>query len=115
MLLQDLRQTWELDSVFPGGSESKELLAEIKWIEEEVKVLSQKAEAFSFSKESFFSLIEELQNFSERLSTAGSFTGCLIAQDVKDKKAMALRGRFESVYAGLSNVGSLIDQKIIEI
>jgi pepF/M3 family oligoendopeptidase len=78
-------------------------------------VLSQKAEAFSFSKESFFSLIEELQNFSERLSTAGSFTGCLIAQDVKDKKAMALRGRLESVYAGFSNVGSLIDQKLMEI
>jgi pepF/M3 family oligoendopeptidase len=115
MLLQDLRQTWELDSVFPGGSESKELLAEIKWIEDEVKVLSKKAEAFTFSKENFLSLIEELQNFSERLSTAGSFTGCLIAQDVKDKKAMALRGRLESVYAAFSNVGSLVDQKLMEI
>jgi pepF/M3 family oligoendopeptidase len=115
MLLQDLRQTWELDSVFPGGSESKELLAEIKWIEDEVKVLFTKAEAFTFTKENFLCLIEELQNFSERLSTAGSFTGCLIAQDVKDKKAMALRGRLESVYAAFSNVGSLVDQKLMEI
>jgi oligoendopeptidase F len=115
MLLQDLRQTWELDSVFPGGSESKELQAEIKWLEDEVKVLSKKADGFTFSKENFFHLVQELQNFSERLSTAGSFVGCLIAQNVADKKAMGLRGRLESVYAAFSNVGSVIDQQMMEI
>ncbi|ANX13000.1 oligoendopeptidase [Fictibacillus arsenicus] len=115
MLLQDLRQTWELDSVFPGGSESKELLAEIKWAEEEVKVLAQKIDKFTFSNESFVNLISEMQAFSERLSTTGSFVGCLIAQDVKDKKAMALRGRLESVYASFSNVGSALDKQLMEI
>ncbi|MBX4373013.1 hypothetical protein K4G95_22455, partial [Mycobacterium tuberculosis] len=59
--------------------------------------------------------IKELQSFSERLSTAGAFIGCLIAQDVKDKKAMSLRGRLESVYAAFSNVGSVIDQKLMDI
>jgi oligoendopeptidase F len=115
MLLQDLRQTWELDSVFPGGSGSNELQAEIKWLEEEVKALARKAEAFVFSDDQFFHLIQELQCFSERLSTAGSFVGCLIAQDVSDKKAMGLRGRLESVYAAFSNVGSLLDQQMMEI
>ncbi|MBY6035393.1 M3 family oligoendopeptidase [Fictibacillus nanhaiensis] len=115
MLLQDLRQTWELDSVFPGGSDSKELSAEIKWHEDEVKSLAKKAEKFTFSNENFLNLIQELQTFSERLSTTGSFVGCLIAQNVKDKKAMGLRGRLESVYAAFSNVGSLLDQQLMEI
>jgi oligoendopeptidase F len=115
MLLQDLRQTWELDSVFPGGSESKELIAEIKWAEEEVKVLAKKADEFLFSNESFLNLISEMQSFSERLSTTGAFVGCLIAQDVKDKKAMGLRGRLESVYASFSNVGSALDKQLMEI
>jgi pepF/M3 family oligoendopeptidase len=115
MLLQDLRQTWELDSVFPGGSDSKELSAEIKWTENEVKSLAQKTDQFTFSNENFLNLISEMQNFSERLSTTGSFVGCLIAQDVKDKKAMALRGRLESVYAAFSNVGSALDQQLMEI
>jgi oligoendopeptidase F len=115
MLLQDLRQTWELDSVFPGGSESKELLTEIKWAEEEVKVLAKKADEFTFSNESFLKLISEMQSFSERLSTTGAFVGCLIAQDVKDKKAMGLRGRLESVYASFSNVGSALDKQLMEI
>ncbi|OOE13702.1 M3 family oligoendopeptidase [Fictibacillus arsenicus] len=115
MVLQDLRQTWELDSVFPGGSESKELIAEIKWAEEEVKVLAKKSEEFNFTNESFLKLISEMQSFSERLSTTGAFVGCLIAQDVKDKKAMGLRGRLESVYAAFSNVGSALDKQLMEI
>ncbi|MCM3716916.1 M3 family oligoendopeptidase [Fictibacillus phosphorivorans] len=115
MLLQDLRQTWELDSVFPGGSDSKELLTEIKWAEEEVKTLFKKTEEFTFSTENFLNLIFDMQRLSERLSTTGSFVGCLIAQDVHDKKAMALRGRLESIYAAFSNVGSALDKELMEI
>ncbi|MFC7372717.1 M3 family oligoendopeptidase [Fictibacillus iocasae] len=114
MLLQGLKQTWNLDTAFKGGSSSPELLEKMEWLQQTAVEIEKNADDFEFSAESFQALTDELQNFSAELSTAGAFIGCLIAQNVQDKEAIALRGKLEAVYAVFSNAVSALSIKWME-
>lgn len=58
MLLQGLRQSWDLESIFKGGSRSEELLAAIGRIEKQLADLNQKSRAFNFRRKPFRRLLK---------------------------------------------------------
>ena len=80
---------WDLDSIFPGGSESKEFAEfrqdikhDLQLIEKSLKKLSGKKDKASFAGWGKF--VKKMQELYRKIYQAGSFTGCLISQDVDD-------------------------------
>ncbi|OAB46291.1 M3 family oligoendopeptidase [Paenibacillus glacialis] len=105
----NLSLTWNLESIFPGGSSSKELATFLQTLEEDIKRVQQHmkdaiAPTNVESSKAFDGFITELASCIERISEASSFVSCLGAQDQQDKKAVQLSGKVTNLQAQLMSV-----------
>ncbi|MBB3129773.1 pepF/M3 family oligoendopeptidase [Paenibacillus rhizosphaerae] len=106
---KDLKLTWNLESVFPGGSASAEFDTFLQSLEQDLKSLqgeikAAKAPASLKETESFDGFIEALQGTIARLSEASAFVSCLQAQNQQDKKAVQLGGRLANLRALINGI-----------
>jgi pepF/M3 family oligoendopeptidase len=107
------RMTWDLESIFPGGSGSKQfasfralLARDLAKAGAQVARLPRKGDPKSLSRWTDF--IVFFQNVALRLSHADSFAYCLVAQNVSDTRAMtiyeeiaAMWGTWEGIKTGI--------------
>ncbi|MEK4299381.1 M3 family oligoendopeptidase [Oceanobacillus sp. FSL W8-0428] len=103
------KKVWNLDNLFPGGSESPSFNNYVKQLELEITKMEEKLSLFDNLLEinqslGIESVIKNIGDIQEKLSQANSFITCLTAQNTKDQGAVVLRGvtsamnaRFESV------------------
>ncbi|HYF96114.1 MAG TPA: M3 family oligoendopeptidase [Symbiobacteriaceae bacterium] len=119
-MLTGLRQTWNLENLFPGGSESPELAAFLNAFEQEVaafhdQVRAAELPATEAESEAWISMVDAVQDFSRRLRQAGAFISCLNSQNVKDQKAKLLSGRLGQLSAAFLSATTLFDAKLLQI
>lgn len=92
--------TWNLDSIYPGGSASKEFAAELAGIGADIGKLQALLDE---KKHSSLELIKELTGLAQQilfaLRQSESFTSCLMAANVKDQAAAALSDRVKTLSA----------------
>lgn len=109
-----LSLTWELDSLFAGGSASSEfdeflntLAGDIERLHKDVQgaVIPQDVEA----TKPLDSVIELLQSCSGRLVLAAEFAVCLGAQNQQDKGAVKLSGKVAGLSARFQGIRSEFD------
>lgn len=111
---QPLSLTWELESIFPGGSSSPEFAAFLKDLEADIEALQQKVTNASApldvnSTRLLDQVIEKLQSCAARLVQASEFTGCLGAQNQLDKGAVRLSSKVTSMRARFEGISSQFD------
>lgn len=95
--LMALQQTWDLDSIFPGGSSSPQLVSFLETLEQDVQQLGQDVQALSVPETveraaSLERFLEQFQSAYARIREVSAFVSCLTAQNVNDKKAVQLSG-----------------------
>ncbi|MDB5053670.1 MAG: oligoendopeptidase [Bacilli bacterium] len=110
-----MKQKWDLDVIFPGGSNSVQFNAFLEQIEQETAhflTLLQQFEPPSAQEDAirFVPLLNTLQMNLKRFREAESFTSCLMAEQVNDKKAVQLNGRVKSDYADFLSALTLFDE-----
>ncbi|WP_255301227.1 M3 family oligoendopeptidase [Bacillus sp. Marseille-P3800] len=76
--------TWDLDSIFKGGSDSKEFTEFFNETDKQLDVLLAKEDL------NVVDLVQAIETITPRLRQTGAFVSCLSAQNVKDKKALLL-------------------------
>lgn len=91
-------QVWNLDKLFPDGSQSSQFREHLKQLEIKVSKFEEKLKFFHTPKELNESLkvvdiIEYIIDIRMNLSQANSFITCLLAQNPKDQSATTLRGK----------------------
>ncbi|MBY9078885.1 M3 family oligoendopeptidase [Paenibacillus sp. HN-1] len=113
---QPLSLTWELDSLFAGGSASSEFAAFLSELDGDIGKLAEQVKAAHAPQDAEASkaldgIIELLQSCTGRLIQASEFAGCLGAQNQQDKGAVRLSGtvaglsaRFQGVSSAFENV-----------
>ncbi|WP_340004957.1 M3 family oligoendopeptidase [Paenibacillus sp. FSL K6-0276] len=111
---QPLSLTWELDSIFPGGSSSSELERFLKNLEQDIAALQGLVKNAVSPKDvestkGLDEVIELLQSCSGRLVEVSSFAGCLGAQNQLDKGAVRLSAKVTSMRAGFEGISSQFD------
>jgi len=111
-LLKNLEKTWDLEDIFPGGSESEELKEYIAELEKEIKELN---EGVRGEIENWPALIDRVQKAGGRLREASSFIGCLNAQNTKDEQAKLLGRKMQQLGAALQSVFTTLDKKMLQI
>ncbi|MEK5239571.1 M3 family oligoendopeptidase [Paenibacillus sp. FSL L8-0470] len=111
---QPLSLTWELESIFPGGSSSPKFEEFLKQLEADIETLRQQVAASvspadSESTKFLDAVIELLQSCSGRLIQASEFAGCLGAQNQQDKGAVRLSSKVTGLRAGFEGISSQFD------
>lgn len=115
--------SWDLDSIFPGGSDSEEfksfrktIISDLKAVEEMLANLPRKADDVTLDKWAEFFMT--MQNLGERIRHGEEFSYCLTAQDVDDDKAVAIldemisrSGSWQSIMTGVDEFILGLDDK----
>jgi pepF/M3 family oligoendopeptidase len=114
--LAKLKLNWDLESIFPGGSESKEYEAYLELLEKDIaeayKSITAKA---NYNTREWIQMVNKVQGLTKRTRHATAFTGCLSAQNVKDSKAKLLGGKVRSLGAALASVLTYLDKHILDM
>lgn len=109
-----LSLTWNLESIFPGGSSSESFASFLQTLEQDIKQVQQhimEAEApiDVEGTKKFDGFINELSSCMERISEASSYVSCLGAENQQDKKAVQLSGKVTNLQAQLMSVSAQFD------
>lgn len=100
-----LSQRWDMDVIFPGGSDSAEFASFLRLLETDIAVLQEQvaqADLNLKNKETFLHVVSLVQSLAVRIKQAGAFISCLTAQNVKDESAKQLNGRVKTISASYS-------------
>ncbi len=98
---------WDLDSIFPGGSASLAFAAFVAQLTADLAAAKTNPALPALTPQTratWITAINQLYDLSVRLFHAGSFTGCLVAQDVNDDKARLLDAELDSLHAQLETL-----------
>ncbi|MEW6723443.1 MAG: M3 family oligoendopeptidase [Bacillota bacterium] len=117
-MFKNLNPKWDLDSYFPGGSDSPELAAYLETLEKDIRALSAHVQSLPGdpAQVSFWTnLLDRIQDVSVRMRHAGSFIGCLAAQNDQDRKAIIIGGRSRQLGAALASVLTKLDEFILKV
>ncbi len=120
MLQEPLAISWNLDTLFAGGSKSPEFskfLADLKnnVSEFQNKVTINHELMIKVSADELVGLIELMQSINQQFKEAESFAGCLSAQDQTDKEAVLISGQIKGLYADHLSTLTLFDQELINV
>jgi oligoendopeptidase F len=114
------KMRWDLESVFPGGSASKEfeafrksIVSDIEKVKDELSKLPRKLG--EDTRGEWMKILLQVQDTEKRLDHAGSFTYCLVAQDVSDEKAMVILEEMSSHEASIEVIKTDIDEFAIAV
>ncbi len=115
---QMYHQVWDLDAIFPGGSESDKFQSFLITLEEDITQFQKDLDCTEVSKseESLFNIVHVLvraQEISKRVREAGAFVSCLTAQNTKDDQAKLLTGRVKKLSSSYSSVMTSIDDLLL--
>ncbi|WP_027092189.1 M3 family oligoendopeptidase [Cohnella thermotolerans] len=113
-MTQTLAQTWDLDALFAGGADSPEFAAFMAETEALVSSLLGELKGESSSNrepsgESLSKWTEKLQEAHARIRHADAFVGCLAAQNMNDRRAVAWTEKVQSLAARFRQASDLFD------
>src|SRR5690625_6784421 len=111
--------TWDLDVIFPGGSESEEFYTYLSDNEKEIEKLAAEVARFSAEQpdtiEILAIIVKQLEKITKKTREASAFVSCLSAQDVNDSKAGLLVAKNNEFKAKMDAIQTSIHQKFIQI
>jgi len=102
----ELKQKWDLDCFYEGGSNSATLKKALENFSSELKKLGQEVQAKGDLKEA----ILMLQDLSLQLHEMARVISCLNAQDVTDTKAHLLQDQVTGLSAECANISVMLDE-----
>ncbi len=126
MALEGLKETWDLNSIFEGGSRSEEFQQYIQELKKHLSAFQHAVEAFTApthadESRELINLIDRFERSAIMIRQAGAFVGCLQAQNTHDQKANEWRARinqlssdFKSALVTLDDTLARIDERVWE-
>lgn len=116
LMFKDLKQTWDLDVFFPGGSESAEFAKYLDDLERDTKALLEEVSGAKISGvEAWTQRLQKIQSLNNRFRQAGAFVSCLDAQNVHDRQSRVIGGRLRQIRAGFASLLTINDSQILSI
>lgn len=111
--------TWDLDSIFPGGSQSKELTGRMELLEEQLKDYQSKVKNFEVKDRDITANLATLLNLREKIangfSQCSSFLNALMSADVTDVDAKIRYGKLTSLSPIFQLSETILAKKFTEI
>ena len=110
-------EVWDLESIFPGGSNSPKFQEHLSKLKELTNTFTDEVKQFKTPKAAeesdiVLNLIERASETMKYLSEAGEFVSCLEAQNMHDTKANVLRSEVTTIRAIFSTAFNSFQQKL---
>lgn len=112
-------QVWNLDNLFPGGSESSQLSEHIKDLDVKVNKFEDKLNFFNTPRninesEKVADLLDYIGDIQIYISQANSFITCLLAQNPKDQHAITLKGKITTIHTRFESALKKVKNTLIK-
>lgn len=108
--------TWDLDSIYEGGSQSKAFRQELMELEQHIVDLKASLlKTDALQAEQLAAQTENLQYILLGLRQAESFVSCLMAQNMFDEEAVALNDRVAQLNASFTKLLTVFDNRLREL
>lgn len=112
--------TWDLDSIFEGGSRSPGLLAFLDDLEQAPELLRRQIDLLPLPEGSealdrWREAMDTRDGIEERLTQVRAFVGCLTSQNVNDTQAKLLNGRVQRLIASFEAAELLLKDRIRQV
>lgn len=120
MTLHGLKETWDLDVFFKGGSQSESFASYLDMIRDELAEFHEKIESFTGPKRAddtkeLVAILSLFESVVKKTRQAGAFVSCLQAQNMNDSKANQKRSEITQLSATFHNTLVVFDSKLSEI
>lgn len=111
--------TWDLESIFPGGSASVEFLAFRNQVKADLLAAEKQFAALppvlsATSVPQWVSAIELLQKLHDDLELVASFAHCLTSQNVADNPAHAIESEADELISRLKKLSSALESAALK-
>ncbi|MEC1588736.1 M3 family oligoendopeptidase [Bacillus sonorensis] len=118
MSLQHLKDTWDLDVFFKGGSDSSDFRDYAEEIKTLLSSFQEKADALDGGKPDIGKLKDAIGLFEKidvKIRQSQAYVSCLQAQDMADLKANVLNFEVTRLTAGFQKVLVMFDNKLADM
>nr|WP_245575566.1 M3 family oligoendopeptidase [Alkalicoccus chagannorensis] len=116
---QKYSQQWNLDTIFPGGSSSKQFQQFLVNVETDLSLAKTKVdkarEKDTPDQEEWAGIITKIQQIGMKVREVNAFVSCLTAQDTTDEDAVLLGGRTKQAASAYGQLLSAIDEELLHM
>lgn len=115
-MLENLGRTWNLETLFPGGSGSPRFAGYLDQLSALIAELADRVAGPAPERaDGWARVLEGVQQAVKQTRHAGAFVSCLTAQDVHDKQARLLGGRVAQIRAALASALTRLDEQLLKV
>lgn len=108
--------TWDLDTLFKGGSQSTKIQAALNRLKEDIQGLDKNLDQPTSSLTSLLSSsIEHFQAIEMDYQEIESFIGCLVAQNIEDQEAIKLSHHIGVLRTAIETISEKLNGKLQEL
>src|SRR5699024_10221431 len=113
------RKTWNLETLFSGGSSSHQLKEHIEKTLDKISKFKIKVDCFQTPQKiddalEVAELIESISSIRIHLSEANSFITCLLAENSKNQKAVSLQSKIHSIRAKFESIVHKMQRTLVK-
>ncbi|MEN2766644.1 M3 family oligoendopeptidase [Ornithinibacillus xuwenensis] len=117
---REYEKTWDLDVIFPGGSDSNEFQTYLEDVQSRMEELSTSVQDFDpndieNNMSTLSNIVTQLETAMKKLRESFAFISCLSAQNVKDANAKLLVGKRTALGAKMGGIRTVLNQKLASI
>ncbi len=111
---KNLNPTWDLETIFPGGSNSPEFADYLQDLANAIEAITPRVEQLTMVTPlaEWQQILTEIQAIIVQSRQANAFIHCLTAQDVTDEKAKLLSSQVRQIGASFSSVMTTFDDQL---
>lgn len=107
---------WDLDTIFPGGSDSQALKDRLEKLARQINEFKEAVVAFEPTKNDnapeLAAVIKSSEDLSAGFSQCGSFINALLSANVNDSKAKILNGQLADLYPQRQLAATILSKKL---
>lgn len=111
--------TWDLESIFAGGTKSPELQTKLESVDAEIKNYSSLIQGWNFSEDKTAQPVKNILQNREKmynaLSQARTFVQMSQDANTKDEYANVVMGQAIDLYSKLQNLSTIFTKKLVAI
>lgn len=111
--------TWDLDTIFPGGTKSPELQTKLHTIKEEIEVYQQFIRGWDFAEDksagTLKTILKKQESIEKGLGQSGTFVHMVHDAFMNDEHANVVMGQVMNLSSEVENLSTVFMKKLVAI
>lgn len=111
--------TWDLDSIFPGGTKSEALQAKLRTIKDEIAAYKQVLDGWNFTEDpsasTFQSILQKQEDIEKGLGQSATFVQMWHDAYMNDEHANVVMGQIMDLFSEMQKLSNTFMKKLVEI